>query len=236
MRGALAIASLSLACTAANPAFGPHEGGNDEPADLQDPACTPGTPLDLVALDFEPEACDRPFLLAGMVITQDAGAFTMVECEGECPCDAEDEPALAFTLHPDIPIPVFSECILVRVEPDDECAARTVTIRGADQRLLVHAESMREPVNDAGVVVSESIVQDCECGGCEDDNALAPGDYAMSFASTEDEVGPLRAGEMAEIAMPDDDGEATWVVKALSTAIDCACEPRRALQWSVTRG
>jgi hypothetical protein len=236
MRVALVIAVLAGACTTANPAFDPEEHGEPEPVD---PACTPGTPLQLVTLGFEPEACGAPLVVAGMVVTQDEGSFTMVECEDECPCDADDEPEIAIALHPEIPIPVFTECIVVHVQRSaNDCLSsmpESVTIRGADERLLVHAESLGAKDNAAGVTVSESLVQECACAECEGD-PLAPGDYAMSFASADDEVGPLRAGEMAEIAMPDSDGAATWVVKALSTAIDCACAPRRALQWSVTRG
>jgi hypothetical protein len=232
MRVALVIALAAGACTIANPAFDAEEHAQ------VDPACTPGTPLQLVTLGFEPEACDRPVVVAGMVVTQDEGSFTMVECEDECPCEADDEAELAIALHPEIPIPVFTECIVVHVEPSaDACLSGmtdSVTIRGADERLLVHAESLGAKDNAAGVTVSESLVQECACAECAGD-ALAPGDYAMSFASAADEVGPLRAGEMAEIAMPDSD-DAAWVVKALSTAIDCACAPRRALQWSVTRG
>jgi hypothetical protein len=232
MRALLVIAVAACACTTANPAFDPEEQGEPEPVD---PACTPGTPLQLVTLGFEPEACDRAVVVAGMVVTQDEGSFTMVECEDECPCDAENEPELAIALHPEIPIPVFGQCIVVHVQPS--CLSgmpESVTIRGADERLLVHAESLGAKDNAAGVTVSESLVEACACAECEGD-ALTPGDYAMSFASAADEVGPLRAGEMAEIAMPDSD-DATWVVKALSTAIDCACAPRRALQWSATRG
>lgn len=229
MRVALVIAMALAGCTVANPAFDPEQEGELEPA------CRPGTPLDLVAFGFEPEACDGTIAIAGMVITQDEGAFTIVQCEDGCPCDADDGPELALALHPDIPIPVFTECISVHIEPTAHCDAQAVTIRGADERLLVHAESMRSSDNVAGVVVLESLVRECDCDEC-DDEALAPGDYEMSFASPEEVVGPLRAGEMAEIAMGDDDGATTWVVKALATAIDCGCAPRRALQWSMTRG
>jgi hypothetical protein len=239
MRVALGLALLFAACTTSNPAFDLDDadsaGDDVSDRDPEELACTPGTPLDLVEFDFEHANCSGPLVLAGMVVTQDEGAFTMVTCEDECPCESE-APALGITLHPDIPIPVFSECIFLRAELDKEdCTPRAVTVRGEDERMLVHTESLDSPQNDAGLVVTHSLTESCDCEACDSDS-LAPGTYALGFASPEDEVGPLHAGEMAEMTMFDDAGPRTYVVKALSTAIDCGCEPRRALQWSVTRG
>lgn len=249
MRIVLVSASFVLcACTAENPAFddpgaatsiddaATGDGGDGEGAgDPGIPACIPEPPLQLVTLDFEPAQCSGPVVLGGMIVTQDEGAFTMVECADECPCD-DEAPVYSIALHPDIPIPVFSECVVVRTEfASDGCKPAAVTILGYDERLLVHAEDWRSPQNAAGLVVSESLMQECECEACGPD-VLAPGTYGLSFASPDDEVGPLRAGEMAEMTMLDDGGPATFVVKALSTAVDCNCAPRRDLQWSVTRG
>jgi hypothetical protein len=241
------VAVLALfvpsACSVANPAFDePGAESNDDAAidgesadDAGIPACMPGAPLQLVTFDFEPAQCSGPVVLGGMIVTQDEGAFTLVECADECPC-GDEAPVYSITLHPDIPIPVFPECIVVRTEfANDDCKPAAVTILGMDQRLLVHAEHWKSPQNAAGIVVSESLMEECECETCDSDT-LAPGTYALTFASPQDEVGPLRAGEMAEMTMLDDAGPATFVVKALSTAIDCNCAPRRDLQWSVTRG
>jgi hypothetical protein len=238
MRLAIGLALLFGACTTANPAFDGDTTGDDEsdrdPGPLE-PACTPGEMLELVAFDFEHADCSGPLVLRGTVVEQDEGAFTMVTCEDECPCESE-APALGITLHPDIPIPVFSECILVHAELDSEdCRPTSVTIRGPDERMLVHTEELSSVQNDAGVIVSQSLMEACPCEAC-DSESLAPGEYELEFASPNDEVGPLRAGEMAEMTMLGNDGPMTYVVKALSTAIDCGCEPRRALQWSVTRG
>jgi len=241
MRAPLGLALLLAACTTANPAFDfddVESFGDDEidrDTDPGVPACAPGDMLELVDFDFAHADCSGPLVLSGMVVEQDAGAFTLVTCADECPCEPE-APALGIALHPDIPIPVFSQCILLRAELDsEECSPTSVTIRTADERMLVYAEALGSLQNDAGLVVSPSLMAACECEACGSD-ALAPGAYGLSFASPADQVGPLHAGEMAEMTMLDNEGPRTYVVKALSTAIDCDCEPRRALQWSVTRG
>src|SRR5688572_192084 len=104
MRLELGLVLLFGACTTANPAFDGDTTGDDESdrdTDSLAPACTPGAMLELVSFDFEHSDCSGPFVLSGMVVEQDEGAFTMVTCDGECPCEP-DAPQLGITLHPDI--------------------------------------------------------------------------------------------------------------------------------------
>jgi hypothetical protein len=240
MRDALALAMVIVlpACTTPNPAFDEElVGVVDDAGSPGELACAGGDSLELFTLGFEPSGCGEPFELAGMIHTQEAGAFTIVECEGECPCEPEVE-GLPFALHGDVPIPVFSPCVALHTEIAGDCTAASVTIRASDGRLLVHAGPLVSPQDVAGLSVSESLVDACDCDAC-DAGGLVPGTYGLTFASPDDEVGPLRAGEMAELSMAvddDDDDDSTYVVKALSTAIGCDCSARRVLQWSVTRG